>query len=149
MQRIYTAEQQEGLTEERKVKKVEELKAQLLLYPKRQKQKQKVQTLSNRSSSREQERHHQRTGQRGRKQVRYPTFRCPHTNVCTKSKSRERKYNVGTRGGQKRSRGFKHLRDHYAVRVRDIEKLLFQNQELSQAEINELLSAPNLQEGSY
>ena len=62
MRRIYTAEQQEGLTEERKVKKVEELKAQLLLYPKRQKREQKVQTLSNKSSSREQERHHLQTG---------------------------------------------------------------------------------------
>ena len=79
--------------------------------------------------------------------MRYPIFGCSHTKLCTKSKSMERKYNVGTRRGQKRSRGFKHLRDHYAVQVRDIEKLLFQNQELSQSEINELLSAPNLHEG--
>ena len=45
MRRIYTAEQQEGLTEGLKARTVEELKAQLLLYPKRQKRKQKVQTL--------------------------------------------------------------------------------------------------------
>ena len=55
MRRIYTAEQQEGVTEERKPKKVEELRAQLLLYPKRQKRKQKAQSLSNKSSGREQE----------------------------------------------------------------------------------------------
>ena len=53
MRRIYTAEQQEGLTEGLKERTVEELKAQLLLYPKRQKRKQKVETLSNKSSSRE------------------------------------------------------------------------------------------------
>lgn len=148
MRRIYTAEQQEGLTEERKAKKVEELRALLLRYPKRQKRKQKVQTLSNKSSSREQERHHQRMGLRGRKQVRYPTFGRSHTKVCTKSKSKERKYNVGTGRGQRRSRGLKHLRDHHAVRAEDLVKFLFQNQGLSQSEIKGPLPAPVLQEGS-
>ena len=123
MQRIYTAEQQEGLTEGLKARTVEELKAQLLLYPKRQKRKKKVQSPLKRSSSREREGHHQRTGQRGRKQVQYPTFGCPHTKVCTKSKSKERKYNVGTGRGQKRGRGFKHLRDLYSVRAREMAKL--------------------------
>ena len=148
MRRIYTAEQQEGLTEERKVKKVEELKAQLRRYPKRQKRKQKAQTLSNKSSSREQERHHQLLGQCGRKQVRYPTFGYSHTKVCTKSKSKERKYNVGTGRGQRRSRGLKHLHDHHTVRVEDLIKFLFQNQGLSQSEIKGPLPAPDLQEGS-
>ena len=55
---------------------------------------------------------------------------------------------MGTGRGQKRSRGFKHLRDHYAVQVRDIVKLLFQNQGLSRSEINKSLPAPDLQEGS-
>ena len=34
------------------------------------------------------------------------------------------------------------------VRVRAIEKLLFQDQELSQLEIDEMLSAPDFKEGS-
>ena len=111
MRRIYTAEQQKGLTEGLKARLVEELKAQLLLFPKRQKQKKEVKTLPNRSSSREWEGHHRRTYQRGRKQVQYPTFGCPLTKVCTKSKTGERKYNAGTGRGKKKSRGFKYLRD--------------------------------------
>ena len=39
------------------------------------------------------------------------------------------------------------MRDHYSVRAREMAKL-FQNQELSLSEINELLSAPAPQEGS-
>ena len=79
--------------------------------------------------------------------MRYPTFGRSHTKVCTKSKSKGRKYNVGTGRGQKRSRGFKHLRDHHSVQVSNIRKLLLQNQELNKSEPNVLLSAPNLQEG--
>ena len=58
IRRIYTAEQQEGLTEGLKARTVEELKAQLLLYPKRQKRKEKVQPPPKRSSSRERKGHH-------------------------------------------------------------------------------------------
>merc|ERR1711923_230998 len=74
MRRIYTAEQQEGLTEGLKERTVEELKAQLLLYPKRQKRRKRVQTPLKRPSSKEREGHQRRTGQRGCKHVRYPTF---------------------------------------------------------------------------
>ena len=52
---------------------------------------------------------------------------------------------MGTGRGQKRGRGFKHLRDHYSVHAREMAKLL-QHQHLSLSEINELLSAPNLQD---
>ena len=108
-----------------------------------------MQSPLKRSSSREREGHHRQSGQRGRKQVRYPTFGCPLTKVCTKSKRRERKYNTGTGRGQRRSRSLKYLHDHPLVRVRDIKRLLSQNQELIQSEMNVLLSAPNLQEGSW
>ena len=148
MRRIYTAEQQEGLTEGLKERTVEELKAQLLLYPKRQKRRKRVQTPLKRPSSKEREGHQRRTGQRGCKHVRYPTFGRSHTKVCTKSKSKGRKYNVGTGRGQKRSRGLKHLRGHHSVRVRDIRKLLLQYQELSKSDPNVPLPAPDLQEGS-
>ena len=111
-----------------------DLLLQLQLFPKRQRanytRDEKRRPTSRRVTQGLTQRSGQQSAQNRRKQVQYPTFGRSHTKVCTKSKSKERKYNVGTGRGQKRGRGFKYLREHYSVHAREMAKVL-QHQPLS------------------
>ena len=54
---------------------------------------------------------------KGRKCIRYPKPWSPDTPVCTKSKGGERKYNVGTSRGQRKSRSLRQLLSPESERI--------------------------------
>ena len=148
LRRIHAAKLQEGLSEAKRKQKLEELKQTLAFYPKRQKarqlkecgqplvrgkQKNAKSTVSRKKS---------RGGFIG---IRYPRG-TSNTKVCTKSKDKDRRYKYGTGRGQRRSRDIRQLYSQENKKIRDMERLLFQDQKIDPSLIADILNVPDFKQ---
>ena len=150
LRRIYAVNLKEGLSEVKRKQKLKVLTQALALYPKRQKERQLNeggQPLVHRKQKVTKSFVNRKKSGGGFMGIRYPRSNS-NTKVCTKSKNKDRRFKYGTGRGQRRSRDLRQSHSREIRRIRDLERLLFQDQEIDPSLISNILTVPDFKQDS-